>query len=267
MRLAAVALPDPSRVTGAGLWETTAYDASFAVLQAAGYRWFELSRTRRLTRGTASVIRERAGDRGLAAAALHAPSLHGPHELERQFAIVEAASALGAPVLVFHVSSLRFAAADTTVRARTRAGDRERVRAVAEFAGERRIRVALENGSHPGHPDYLLDLLGSLDLPNVGIALDTGHANLRGTPAHDVAERVASLVIHTHLHDNRGIRDEHLPPGEGGIDWARLVGALTSRHYAGAWCLELKGHRSRMLEERLSESRVFMEGLLASSRR
>ncbi len=32
--------------------------------------------------------------------------------------------------------------------------------------------------------------------------------------------------MHVHLHDNNGRRDEHLPLGEGSVDWATVIGKL-----------------------------------------
>jgi sugar phosphate isomerase/epimerase len=266
MKLAAVAHPDPTRIGPSGHWESDAYDGSLAALRAAGYRHFELSRTRRLVVATAAAIRERAAKMGLTAVALHAPALHGPRVLRRQGRIVEAAEALGAPVLVFHVSSLRFASADGEIRRRTHFVDRRRVRALAEFAGERGLSIALENGSHPEHPRYVMDIIAGIGTGNLGVALDTGHANLRTHVAYELAESLAESVIHTHLHDNCGLRDEHLPPGRGSILWPRLASALLAANYMGAWCLELKGHPARGLERHLWEGKEFMERLFSLPR-
>ena len=39
-------------------------------------------------------------------------------------------------------------------------------------------------------------------------------------------EIVRDLVVTTHMHDNRGERDEHLLPYEGTIDWSATLAAL-----------------------------------------
>jgi sugar phosphate isomerase/epimerase len=248
-------------VTAEGLWERTAYDTALRTLHAVGYRHFELSRTRRLTEEAAAAVRERAEALGMRAVALHAPSLHGPAELQRQLQLVRAAATLGALILVFHVSSLRFASARPEVLRQAREWDIQRVRALAEYAGERGLQVAMENASHPDHHHYLLELCRSLELPNVGVTLDTGHANLRGKIAHQVAADLAPVVLHTHLHDNHGTRDEHLVPGRGDIDWPRLAGVLAAARYSGAWCVEVPGHPVERYERSLREARPFLEDL------
>ncbi len=52
----------------------------------------------------------------------------------------------------------------------------------------------------------------------VGLCVDVGHANVRG---EDPAELKVSSPLCLHVHDNRGARDEHLPPGCGGVDWEK----------------------------------------------
>ena len=53
---------------------------------------------------------------------------------------------------------------------------------------------------------------------DVGVCLDYGHAHLMG----DLGEAIEELSGHlwtTHVHDNRGKKDEHLTPYAGTIDW------------------------------------------------
>ena len=52
-----------------------------------------------------------------------------------------------------------------------------------------------------------------------------------GTPISRAAcpealEIVRDFVVTTHLHDNRGERDDHLLPYEGTIDWSATLAAL-----------------------------------------
>jgi sugar phosphate isomerase/epimerase len=42
-----------------------------------------------------------------------------------------------------------------------------------------------------------------------------------------------------HASDNRGERDDHLPPGEGAIAWPELLHQLAAAHFSGAFILEL----------------------------
>jgi len=44
-----------------------------------------------------------------------------------------------------------------------------------------------------------------------------------------------------HASDNRGQRDDHLPAGEGEIDWQRLLRQMKRIGFSGAIMLEIAG--------------------------
>lgn len=96
------------------------------------------------------------------------------------------------------------------------------------FAKERGVGLLLENA--PGEintPVRLLEFLDYTHLRNVGICFDAGHAHLAGNAREAfgvLRERTASI----HLHDNRGEKDDHLMPFEGGIDWPGLMQDLSA---------------------------------------
>jgi sugar phosphate isomerase/epimerase len=74
-------------------------------------------------------------------------------------------------------------------------------------------------------PVNLKNFLEQTRLSNVKLCFDAGHAHLDGG-AQESLEAVRDLVATTHLHDNRGERDDHLLPYEGTIDWSALLQAL-----------------------------------------
>jgi sugar phosphate isomerase/epimerase len=90
----------------------------------------------------------------------------------------------------------------------------------------------------------LLWILGALDTCDVGICLDTGHANLSG----DLAAAVHKLSGHlwmVHASDNRRQFDDHLPPGDGTVNWTGLLADLFDRHFNGTFILEINGTGDR----------------------
>jgi sugar phosphate isomerase/epimerase len=213
------------------------------VVAAAGYRALEFSRLRSLTLPEAERLREMALARGLAPWSIHSGPLRGPEPLAVGQRWLDLAQALGARVHVLHVSSRRFAAADPEVRRRVRARDREIVTGMVRAAGERGLILALENGAAAGQIDYLEEILAAIDRPHLGIALDAGHAHLRGGDPAAAVRRLAPHLRHVHLHDNHGERDEHLPPGRGSIEWVPLLAALGDAGYTGPWMVELRTPR------------------------
>jgi sugar phosphate isomerase/epimerase len=88
-----------------------------------------------------------------------------------------------------------------------------------------------------GHPDEFAWLLRQVG-PSARVCLDTGHTAL-GRSWHKFLEVADGRLAHVHASDNRGERDDHLPPGDGGIDWADISRTLAAVSYAGWIMLEL----------------------------
>jgi len=107
-------------------------------------------------------------------------------------------------------------------------------RTIEELAGlqeEFGVPIALENMPGAGRSHYTAP--GDLDLGELGLVLDTGHAAITGV-LHDFIFAPQARLRHVHLHDNRGPADEndpHAPLGTGVVD-ARLV--LAAARQAGA---------------------------------
>mgnify|MGYP001568075351 FL=1 len=97
---------------------------------------------------------------------------------------------------------------------------------LALFARQRGVTIAIENT--PGEmatPHNLRQFLTETRLGNIKFCFDTGHAHL-GEGVAAGWEIMRDIVVTTHLHDNRGERDEHLLPFEGTIDWKAALRAL-----------------------------------------
>lgn len=92
-----------------------------------------------------------------------------------------------------------------------------------------------------GQPEDFAWLLERLPLEGTGICLDTSHTFL-GKCLFEVIERFGSRLVHIQASDNRAVSDDHLPPGEGFIDWHHVVSALERVGYSGAFMLEIAGN-------------------------
>ena len=108
------------------------------------------------------------------------------------------------------------------------------------------VRAAMENWPYPflGTPKALAGVLADVG-EAVGILLDTGQAHNALTQGWceqtTMAEFVRALpapVVEVHCHDNRGEKDEHLPPGEGTADIRGALAALGGQGFAGPITLE-----------------------------
>jgi sugar phosphate isomerase/epimerase len=91
-----------------------------------------------------------------------------------------------------------------------------------------------------GRTADLLWLLEQLPRDHIGFCLDTGHSYL----ARELLQRIDLFepwLLLLHASDSRGQYDDHLPPGEGGIDWQAVFAALYRVGFDGAVILEVAG--------------------------
>jgi sugar phosphate isomerase/epimerase len=119
----------------------------------------------------------------------------------------------------------------------------EHLRAFAKPLG---VGLLLENiPNELTTPEMLVRLIQTLHYDDIGVCLDLGHAHLwPGTPETGIEEAFESLkplIRSVHVHDNHGIKDEHLWPGEGTIDWKNAVELLRTAPQVPALVLEIEG--------------------------
>ena len=121
----------------------------------------------------------------------------------------------------------------------------ERLLVLSDHALGSQVKLCVENmppGVEPGSAMAdLARLVREIGRPNLGLALDTGHAHLSGTVEDETAQTGADHFT-THVHDNHGRKDAHLAPGEGTIDWRGWAEALDRIEYNGAIMLECIRH-------------------------
>ncbi len=88
-----------------------------------------------------------------------------------------------------------------------------------------------------GHPEEFASIVAPLDR-SIGVCFDTSHATL-GHHWDRFIELVGDRLVHVHANDHRGRFDDHLPPGEGVIDWRHIRETLVQVGFDGWVVLEL----------------------------
>lgn len=111
------------------------------------------------------------------------------------------------------------------------------------FVEARRFGIGLMIENLPGTFNTVMQLSELMDpLPELGMHLDIGHANLltdRNTTS-DLLTAYGSRLRHVHLHDNKGgSEDLHLPLGAGTIEVAHYINLLQGKGYDGTITLEV----------------------------
>jgi sugar phosphate isomerase/epimerase len=144
------------------------------------------------------------------------------------------------------------------------------MRALLSAAEKNGVRVAIENLDryNIGHVFYLLDKIRS---PWLGFCYDGGHHNLY-IPKIDLLRRFRGRVFAVHLHDNlmnyrEGMDcacDGHILPGDGKIDFARVMEGLRSAGYDGSMVWEVRKKHSQIgakLYENMTDAQFLTEAL------
>ena len=144
----------------------------------------------------------------------------------------------------------------------------EHLRAFAKPLG---VRLLLENiPNELTAPEKLVELIHTLHYDDIGVCLDLGHAHL-GPGVEAAIETLKPLIRSVHVHDNHGMKDEHLWPGEGTIDFQRTMEIVADRS-AGSrpWCWRSKAtprairNTERSSPERCGQAWERLESLRAN---
>jgi sugar phosphate isomerase/epimerase len=119
------------------------------------------------------------------------------------------------------------------------------IQQICDYASDLDMKIAVENMVNmPAilgrRPEEIQGILETVDRENVGFIFDVGHANTNGNVENFL--KLRDKIIHIHMHDNHGERDEHLPVGNGTVPWKKVVSVLMD--YKGRIVTE-----SRSLEE------------------
>jgi D-psicose/D-tagatose/L-ribulose 3-epimerase len=127
---------------------------------------------------------------------------------------------------------------DEAERSKTLALVAERLRPIAEFAGERGVKLAVEplnryETSLVNTVEQALALIEALDHSAGGLLLDTFHLNIEEKRPAEAARRASGQIAHVHAcGTDRGA------PGMDSFDWPEFLAALDEAGYRGPLCIE-----------------------------
>jgi len=225
--------------------------------------WLEFSHVVNVTPEHAVRIGDTARKNGLEPWSIHSEHLNVGDTVENYLKIqkhqAEVCAALGCQVMVCHLPNL-LPYVDFE-------RDLDVIGKVAELAHANGVRLAVEtcgyydpsgNGDFLPDADLVIKVVEALDLPDVGINLDSGHCFIGQSRMKEeylnkilsgeieqwipsLVKRIGKKLFTTHLQDNFGLNDDHQAPGFGYIDWEKLVPAILATGYQGPLMMELTG--------------------------
>ncbi len=170
---------------------------------------------------------------------------------------IRAASELGARCLVLHPwPEKEFPTHSPEKKERKRIGA-EFISELAWLGKSLGVFVALENMQ----PQLLISPMKDLmwihhetEEPNIAACFDIGHAFL-GNIQNALRELAGHIAV-VHTHDNRGKKDDHLPPGQGVVDWHWFISEVLATGFSGPFILELEDREGVDTTTVLREAKV-----------
>lgn len=106
----------------------------------------------------------------------------------------------------------------------------KRLRKIISLAKSYDVQIVIENVGLRTKDNVLFDLneyIAIFDVfPDAKALIDTGHAHVNGWDIPSVIEELGATLLACHVHDNSGEGDEHLPIGEGTINWRKYFTAV-----------------------------------------
>ena len=193
-----------------------------------------------------------AEETGIEMAQCHLPfkgkrvNCHTPEDLEFYYQMfyraIDVAAFLGIPWGVIHPETLRESGLSDDECAKV---NHERNDKYIEYALKNNLNIAYENmtlGKCAGYCTYVDQLVHLIDTyadDRIGACLDTGHANMVYKDQYEAIKKLGHRLHCTHINDNLGGDDLHLPPFSGTVKWETLIKALREINYPGVLNLEI----------------------------
>jgi sugar phosphate isomerase/epimerase len=162
---------------------------------------------------------------------------------------LDIAGRIGASPVVVHPGYTFLVGKSRVIEEKTKANFLEDLRDLVSHASACGVKIALENLHMPYFFFYdLREFPGLLEnVPDIGIALDVGHAYITKSskgvpdPEESVLADLSAMGIthlrHVHLHGNRGIKDDHALLGSS-VDLGKIVRGLEKMGYEGKIIVE-----------------------------
>ena len=151
--------------------------------------------------------------------------------------MIHAASELGITLLNFHFYS-RLGRVGGTERSRETflQNFTNSMTGLTQFAAENGVELMLENiPPGDGHPLESLACFSQVmsAVPALKFHFDVAHAFIenRMKGVKEYLDNFNDRLVHIHIHDNHGKQDEHLPLGNGKIDFRKVVRLLKGYNY------------------------------------
>lgn len=128
------------------------------------------------------------------------------------------------------------------------------------------ILIAIENmetDSEIARSKDILEIIKS-NPKRLKALFDTGHANILALDLKSEIRELKGVLVGLHIHDNNALKDQHLLPFMGNINWKEVISALEEIEYPGYLTYEAMGYSKQFPVS--EEEKVIEDALLSFTR-
>lgn len=133
---------------------------------------------------------------------------------------------------------------------------------LGDYAEQKKIKLAIEY-----EPGLLINnsndvwRLISKDFKNIGLNLDTCHAEINSENISEIILKFNKKIFHTHISDCKNKIHYHLIPGLGEIDFKKMILSLKKINYRGFLTAELYPYNKNPIDA-ASKAFIYLKNLI-----
>lgn len=192
------------------------------------------------------------------------PSLIAPHRRGRRRRIklikasIDIARSLGIPIVNLASGFLKKGTEADIAHGYLVEGIRE---CLAYAAGGVILAIEPEPGMYIQTSAQAKRLVEEIGDTHFGINLDIGHVECCEPDLYEAIRNVIDLTVHIHIEDIKDKIHHHEIPGQGNLDFYKILSLLEQSHYSGAVSVELY-HHDPVADMALKESYRYLKDVM-----
>lgn len=193
------------------------------------------------------TLKELLRENGVKIDTIHGSQLCDPESTGKLSEILFAAHDLNVPVVVVHPVTFELNQDDFDTSLTTILKTLEILKPSLQESG---IKIAIENVMPGPGTELTVQALKKTDPNYFGFCYDSSHEQIDGPKPNDLLKSFKDRIIAVHLSDRVKEFIDHVPPGDGFIDWPDVASLLKKSSFKGPLLFEVMVEHTSVKETR-----------------